>query len=258
MIPRQRAQMNASCRIVVDLVLLAVVPVIVVLVTEKHKTFLIWRIRIVDFADLILLAPFYLIVLYRLHREFAVGRAGSREVFLSFALTGLFLYGHAMHVTANAVNTYSTEIHDYISRIPSDSYELLFFFDEKLGHVLLFSALFSLLGLWMWLEHRHPGESLSRRLVVGVSGAGLLHGVSMAIALIESTQPVLGYLACVGLLALATVTLVDAKGDDFRASLICRPLTLFVLCSASSILVTQSVYYFVAGGFLEPSQLLGP
>jgi len=126
------------------LALLTLVPIVLVVVTEVNKTVLIWHIRIVDFIDLVVQAPFFLIVLYLLYRLFLDDMPDPWFGFAAMAFGCLFLYGHAMHVTANAINTYSTEINDYLNIIPSDTYALIFFFDERLGHLLIYTGLFSL------------------------------------------------------------------------------------------------------------------
>lgn len=246
-------------RTIVLLLLLTFVPLIVTLISELNKTFLVWHIRIVDFLDMVLLAPFYLAILYFLRRT-ALSRQGHGWAgFLSFALVATFLYGHAMHLTANAVNTYSTEIHDYLDRIPADTYELLYFFDEELGHWIVFCSLFPLMGLWAWLERGQGQARLSGAQLACTLLAGIVEGIALGIALVEASQPVLGYVLS-GLLLLWTAlgAVGSVRWRHLGAELGPRPLTIYVLSVAVLVPVVETVYALVMGGFVEPSQLMLP
>ena len=102
--------------------------------------------------DLLGAAPLYIVSLIFLYNYFEVEKAPRwlRRVYLVLVI--LFFYGHAMHVTANAVNTFSTEIRDYKALLPQDMYALLYFLDETLSHLIVFISRYGLLVCLLGLE----------------------------------------------------------------------------------------------------------
>ena len=242
-------QRSLSHRLSTLLWILVLVPSATVIATELNKRLLIWRIRIVDFVDLVFLAPFFLIILLSLHATVFANRSRRSSYWLSLALIGIFLYGHSMHLTGNAINTYSTEIHNYIDRLPADTYELIYFFDEVLGHLLLYGALFGLLGLWTVendLIHERNWSTFS---------SGILFGLSYAIALVESSQPWFGPLAAAWLVSCSLWKTYQIH-KSWAFSWQSNPMVRFVLAAAVALLVGQLLYLALAGGFIQPSEYI--
>jgi hypothetical protein len=235
-------------RVAVLLAALASVPIAVQLTVEANKRIVIGLLRLVDLADLIVLAPFYLVVLLALHAvAFPAGHGAGRAAWLSLALIGLFLYGHAMHLTANAIDTYAFEIHDYASRVPGDMRAQIHFLDELLGHWLMFGAL---LGLWcIWAAAAAPVE---RHPSVWWSGA--LYGVGLALAMIEGSQPWMGFVGA-PLLALCAVRpwRGAVRGDAWRWQ--ARTFGAFAVATAAGLVAGELVYTLIFGGFVQPSEL---
>lgn len=226
---------------------LVVVPSAIAILTEMNKTRLVWYIRVVDFYDLVLIAPFYLAALLSLH-ALITRRERRFAYWLGFALIGAFMYGHAMHLTANAVNTYSTEIQEYRSIIPSDSYALLHFFDEDLGHWVLFAAYYGLLGVWLWEDHF---SGVAQLLTVV---PGILLGITLAIAVVESSHPWLAIVGSVLLLGLAFLR-SWREHCTFITLWKTRPVSRFVVASAIAAISTELLYWLIVGGFVQPSEL---
>ena len=227
--------------------LLVSVPVVVTLVTEANKRILIWNLRVVDFLDLVLLAPFFLVTLLSLHRVVFREYPDRPTQWLSIGLIGVFMYGYAMHLTGNAINTYSTEIHDYLTQIPSDTHELIYFFDEYLSHWLLYSALFLLFGLWT-VECDIYGRTWS------AAASGAVLGVSYAIAIIESSQPWMGFTAAGWLLGCSIWGAHHVK-VIWRKRWRTHPLTAFSTMAAILLSLGEMTYAFIVSGFIEPSRL---
>ena len=72
------------------------------------------------------------------------------------ALILTFQVGRAVHISADAIHTYSTEVHpEYKDQLPADLLELIYFLDEDLGHWLLFIPYYSTLAL---LTYCHAGD----------------------------------------------------------------------------------------------------
>ena len=235
-----------SNRLIWMLWLLALVPPLVIAVVELNKTVLIWHIRIVDFADLVVLAPFYLVAFLVIHSMVFEKRAGP-GFWLGLGLIGLFMNGHAMHLAANAINTYSTEIHNYRSQIPNDVYALIYFFDEDLGHWILFAGLYGLMGVWL-MEDRLVDPRMWRTAL-----PSLLVGGFQAVAVIESSHPWVGFVACI-FLAGVLLMRVRTRGESLWTIWREHPVARYVMIAAVAIVVGELIYWILVGGFFQPSQ----
>jgi hypothetical protein len=240
--------MAKSKRLSLLLWVLTIFPAVIVLVTEANKRILVGYIRIVDFVDLVIVAPFFLIIFLALHALVFEQREHSNWKWISLALFGIFLYGHSMHVTANAINTYSTEIQDYRNIIPSDTYALIYFFDEDLGHWLFFLGLFGLLGIWV------TQSSIRDNRVWNSLVSGSLFGVFYAIVIIESSQYWIGPFVALWLIGCASYWCWDNKIALKEAWKI-NPFFRFVVSIAVFLIVGQIIYYLLVGGFIQPSEL---
>ena len=238
--------MSNSKRLSLLLWALTIVPATAVILTHLNKRLLVGYMRVVDFVDLVVTAPFFLFVLLALHAAVFEQHKDSAWRWVSLAFIGICLYGHAMHVTANAINTYSTEIQDYKRIIPADSYALIYFLDEDLGHWLFYLGLFGVLGIWAAQNPLRDEKFWSTLL------SGGLFGLFYAVALIESSQPWIGPLIAIWLLGCAYSWSRSAHATLLQAWK-ANPLLRFVAAIAVFLLVGQAVYFIAVGGFIQPS-----
>lgn len=225
----------------------ALVPLVVTVATELNKGILVWNFRIVDFLDLLILAPFYLIILLALQANIFAART-SRSFWLALGMIGVFIYGHAMHLTGNAIHTFAIEARSYRSLLPEDLYNLIYFLDEDLGHWLIFGGLFALLAIWG--SQAVPAILLHWTDVL----LGIILGASYAISIVESSQPWLGFVAAALLLGVVfhkASWRLRRFASTWRADLLWRVL----LVTALSLVLVEVMYAVVAGGFIQPSQL---
>ncbi len=227
--------------------ILVVVPSITVVITELNKRVLIWHIRIVDFVDLVFIAPFYLFILLSIHAVIFSNQPGRWMQWLSFSCIGVYLYGHAMHLTGNAINTYSTEIRNYKDMLPTDTYELIYFFDEKLGHWLMFGAFFLLLGIWT-IASNITGKSW------GAVGSGAVFGLTYAVFIIEGSQPWLGFVVSLCLVGCNFWKKHKSK-DSWRHYYFTHPIAAFGMTSAILLVLGEIIYALIFGGFIQPSSI---
>jgi hypothetical protein len=242
------ARKSSATRLNVLLWLVGGFPLVVSAVTELNSHVLVWHFRLVDFVDLVVLAPFYLILMLAVHRM-VMRTARGLLPWIALGLVGLFLYGHAMHLTANAINTYSTEVHDYIGIIPADTYELIYFLDEDLGHWLLYAGLFGLLGTWT-VSSDVRGRSLSAAL------AGAVAGLALALSVIESSHAWIGF-AAAAWLVLCVLWKLRSAGGLWAARWRSDPLLAFATLVGVFLVVGELAYLLVMGSFAEPSELRG-
>jgi hypothetical protein len=229
----------------------------VILLVEANKTVLVGSLRLVDLVDMAVLAPFYLAVLLGLHAAIFAGRLETRPAWLSLGLVSACLYGHAMHLTANAIDTYSFEVRAYRAVIPPDVAGLVHFLDEDLGHWLFYGGLFLLFGLWTW-SPGSTGASLAEASVswarLSAWAAGVLFGLTLAVALVESSHPWIAWLAAPWLAA-STLAGGRAAGRGLTHFLDRQPVARFTLAAALALLAGQLAYFLITGGLIQPSQL---
>lgn len=226
--------------------LFTLVPIATVLLLEWNKHVLIWHFRIVDFVDLVVLAPFYAAILFAIHVTL-FGRSNQTATLhaVSLGCIAVFLYGHAMHITANSINTFATEVNDYRERIPNDMYDLIYFLDETLSHYLIFVALFALLLLWGRLPFAIDVLSSRERQVM--LGLGFFQGSGQAIAMVEARKAALA----IGL-ALGTWVYI---AWHHRAAAGQTAMQQYIRGMAIALVLTLIIYVIVIGDFTSPSDL---
>lgn len=217
---------------------LTIMPIVVVIITELNKSVMIWHFRVVDLVDLILLAPFYLWILLRIH--FTLGLS-ERVVGASCVLIACFLYGHAMHVTANSINTYITEVHQYREQVPGDAYDLIYFLDEDLSHLILFGSFFALLTIWSL----NDSSLTSRNLSIQMIGLGMVQGIAQGIAMIEASKPLLPFVIA-GTILIMLFIVSPIKSGIVR---------FYMISTAIFMILTPLGYWIVLGDLEQPSRL---
>jgi len=238
------------------LVLLAFVPFIVGLSTELNKTALVWHIRIVDFLDLVLMAPFYILLLMKIRGYILSQNQPPFVGFVSFVLSGTFIYGHAMHMTANAIDTYSFEIRNYRAVVPQDMYELIHFLDEQLGHYLIFVSLIMLFLLYSYAEvigKKIVDQSKSSKTLLYCSA--FVFGLQLTVSAIEAQITTLYTIAV--FLSIISIFLI-IKGTEQPPNKLRLPpypiVSFFMIVLFTSLLIVP-IYYFTIGDFIQPSHM---
>jgi hypothetical protein len=159
-----------------SLLAFAVLPPLVYLASEVDKSIRFGALRGVEVADIAVAFPVWAAVICNVHwrvlqssrggastaaydaadAAFAAGRRRRRRGRGLFVGAGVFLlcvfaYGHAMHWTANAINTYMTEYNlekGLRARVDDEVYELIYWFDEHLGHAIFFTTLHAFVAVW--------------------------------------------------------------------------------------------------------------
>jgi hypothetical protein len=252
----QAAAVQKSLFIFGPLALFTLSDIILSLSGEAVKTQLVWYIRYTDMIDLALIAPLYLASFIWMEGQFVAAGATTwlRRAFLILAM--LFLYGHAMHVTANAINTFSTEIHDYLAQIPADTYALLYFLDETLSHYIVFIAKFGLFACLLLLEASTRTSEKAAPLFPWALGLGCLYGVWQAIVFTEGQKVFLLPVLAIGLGAVWYI-LYRKQARKISTFMRSGVMTAFVAGLVPFAFIGLLLYAQIVGGFIEPSKLGG-
>ncbi|RMG37359.1 MAG: hypothetical protein D6732_06805, partial [Methanobacteriota archaeon] len=166
------------------------IQVTVVGLTFFNRHILIWNFRLIDFVDLVFLGPFFLFMFILMANSMEDPIPQKLRI-LSYIFFFLFFEGHSMHMTANAIDTFAFEVHDYA--IPSDLRALIHFLDEILGHALFFMGLFGLFQLMLKCETplSYMTNKTEKALLLST---GFLYGIGLTIAIIEATYFIWFYL----------------------------------------------------------------
>lgn len=217
---------------------------------------LIWHLRLVDFADLLITAPFYVWLLLSLHEHLHSARAPAyvRRAFLILSIT--FLYGHAMHVTANAIHTYGTEVQGYARIIPVDLLALIHFLDETLSHIIIFISLYGLFVCLLIFESRHQLQEHHAQQAAGSLILGTAYGFFQGLASIEAQKVALVISLSIVLL-LSGIYLFRSSKQSFKAYIFSGAVRPFLVTWIPVQLLLFVIYSQILGDFIEPSQLFG-
>jgi hypothetical protein len=252
--PFQAAVAQKSMFILGPLILFTLSDIVLSLLGEAVKTHLIWYIRYTDMIDLALIAPLYLVSFVWMEGQFVAAGASTwlRRAFLILAM--LFLYGHAMHVTANAINTFSTEIHNYLSQIPVDTYALLYFLDETLSHYIVFITRFGLLACLLLLDITSRTPENTAPAYGWALALGCLYGVWQAIVFTEGQKVLLLPLLAIGL-GVVWYILYRRQASKIFTFIRSGVMTAFVTGFIPCIFIGLLLYALIIGGFTEPSKL---
>lgn len=234
--------------------LMILFPFLALLVRELARGQTIWYFRLTDLVDLIVVAPLYLLILLWLN-EYMIRHQSPVSVRIMFGMfSALLLYGHAMHLTANAINTFSTEVRNYQAILPTDTYDLIYFLDETLSHILLFIAFYGLLVNWVIFEFLATAPPLLSAPSWIVAMLGFIYGVVQTFAIVEAGK--VWFVLFLQILLLFLLLWIWRKSNLTLMQYIRdRPVTLFVITFSQSLLVTLIAFYLIFGSFSQPSQL---
>ena len=215
---------------------------------------LIMGMRAVDAADMAILTPIYTIILLFLW-NYMQKHGAPRWLVVIFLVFGfMFIYGQGIHVTGNAINTYATEVNDYKDQMPKDLYDLIFFLDERLSHLILFVAVTGLIGCWYVWDQLALAPPLMPRPLLILIPMGVLYGVTKAYAVIEARMV---WIIFPIVLVLMGMWLWYWRRS--RQSLIAygrhRPFTTFVAVLVFVAIAGMVIWWLYWGGFPQPSEV---
>ena len=236
------------------LILILILPLVLVIGREIARGQLIAHMRAVDFADMAILAPLYAAILIYLW-YYMWSHDAPKLLLAAFAVFGiLFMYGHSMHVTANAINTFATEVRDYRAIIPDDLYRLIYFLDEQLSHALLFAAVTGLSGCWLIFDRLALARPILPQNAVLIVILGVLWGIVKAYSHIEARTVWLMFPMTFVLMVL-WFYLWRQSQMPLRSYFWDRPFTTFVALMLFFGLLAMIAWGLIFNGFPQPSEI---
>lgn len=238
------------------LFLVTLATTIVSLIGETFKTHLIWYLRFADLMDLVAIPLLYIAGLALFYDLFLRANAapGLRRTFIILAF--LLFFGLGMRVASNSVNAFSTEIRNYTFILPKDTYALIYFFDETLAHIIIYSVRYGLYACLLLLEVRYLATQVAARPQwLGIL-IGFLFGLWEAIVFVEGQKVWLAPILILGLGAV-WVGLWKCSGSPLATFMKSGPVTSFVAVLLPTLALGLIAYALVTGGFIEPSKMGG-
>ncbi len=236
------------------LILLIVAPFALLIGREFSRGGLIGYMRVADVGDLLLLSPLYAVIL--IYLLFYMARYGAPQALLMtfIGLSFVFIFGQAMHLTANSINTYATEVNNYKDILPKDLYTLIYDLDERLSHWILLGGAIGLVGTWFVYDRQRLSPPIFPENLILVVIVGAIWGMMMAVAVIEAQLVVISILVILFLAAL-WIYYWRRSGQRLLDFAIQRPYTGFVGVLVIFSLTFMLVWGVLNGGFPQPSEL---
>ena len=218
---------------------------------ELFKDNCLWNFRVADFIDLAITAPIFIVMLILLYNKLPQKDANRvlRTIYLTAA--GILLYGHAMHLTANSINVFSTVVQGY--ELPADAHALIYFLDEKLSHILSFSAAMVIFGCLLVADYLEPASQDDHRYLSPFVW-GLICSIGFGFAILEGQKLVLG-LFLIATIGVLWFYLWKRRNLELRQYLQTGPIIAFMFTIVPATLGLLALYRLIIGSFIEPLKL---
>jgi hypothetical protein len=204
---------------------------------------------LVNYQDVFdLLTPLVLIPVYGLLFKQVASEAPSlAEEVSSVALAVLWVEGHGIHLSANAIDNLIEGLarSQVVDIKPTDIYRLAYFFDEHLGHYVWHIGMLGLLALLIYREWRRPA-GIATAWWVAIT-AGIVYGFTYFCVFLEGQTVILG-LPC-AILSAGFALILERK------QLAGRPLLAFFGVSCLAALVLFAGWGLYWGGFPQFSDV---
>ena len=236
------------------LILLIALPFFMLIVREISYGGTIWHFRIVDLGDMVIMSPIYAIIVVFLWFYMLRSDAPNRLLLIFLGFVILFMFGQAMHVTGNSINTFATEVNDYKPILPKDLYELIYFLDEELSHLILVTAATGLMISWLAFDRKELAPPLLPKSPIISVVLGGIYGVVLAYGLIEA-QFVWFLIPMLLVMSGFWLWYWRISGLSFGNYLNSRPYTRFFGVIVIATILTTVGYGLIFGGFPQPSEI---
>jgi len=206
-----------------------------------------------DFMNILLWAPFMALMFFLISKEILKSQPNdvskektSTPFLILLVLFGAILFeGHGIHFGANAIHNIQEgeEVTEALANF-------IYFYDETLGHILFDIGFFGILGTLFVLELKSTNsERIKKGELATILFSALLFGFYVGSSGLEgqTAVEVLTYFILVILIS----GFVSIKGIR---EIMTKRLTLFLCGTGVVIIIAYTIYYFIFGGLVEPSE----
>jgi hypothetical protein len=166
---------------------------------------------------------------------------GWRSHVIFLLITVVYVHGDGYHLAANAINRYEDDLEASLHPAVQN---VVYFYDEELGHYYTYIGLMGLHIFWMVRQMQLPFVEpfAGRGGQVALMASGILHGLVLFIAFIE------GHF---GIPALVFFVLMVVWCGVRRDRLAHDPIVVFTLCYAATGMLLLVVWAVWQAGFPE-------
>ena len=210
--------------------------------------------RVVDLADIFILAPIYTAILLFLWFRMLDYDAPRWLLLFFIIFIIIFLYGHAVHFTGNSINTYMTEVNNYKDQMPPDVYDMIFFLDEEFSHIVLFIGSTGLIAGWLMFDQLIKAPAIVPNNFLFITLISVLYGIVKAYAIIEARTLPLAPLIFISLTAV-WVWLWRKSETSFGTFFRSRPFTTLVAIMLIAFIGAIVAWGIAFNGFPQPSEV---
>lgn len=204
-----------------------------------------WIISIPDLIDLAIYPVVICLLLITLFRKIS-GSMSDKILYSFITLLALHLLGHGFHWAANAIH--ETIKHSGI--YDSETLSYAYFLDEIVSHKIMYYPLYLILMLLLIEDFTHGRENLDRNYLILSIPNGFLFGFSAIISAIEGQSAIEALL-----MATSAILIIYILSIKEKIQVRNYPYIAFMLISSITMLIIGITYWFLFGGFIEPSQL---
>ena len=220
-------------------------------VGELFKNNRLWNFRVADFIDLVITAPIFIIMVIMIYMKLPQKENNHLLRMVYMYASGQLVYGHAMHLTANSINVFSTVVQGY--DLPADAYALIYFLDERMSHILAFSAAVVIFGCLLVADYLEPASFDNQRYLSPFVW-GLVCSIGFGFAILEGQALVLG-LILIATIGILWFYLWKRRNQDLKQYLQTGPIIAFIFAVIPSTLGLLIIYRLIFGSFIEPLKL---
>lgn len=204
-------------------------------------------ISIPDLINLILYTPIITVILILLFQDLSKSHSNIIIEHIFVFLLVLHFLGVGFHWAANAIH--ETLKHANVS---GDAISYAYYLDEIIGHKIMYYPFFLILVLFLFLELKHyrASQEINYLYVILNILSGVLFGFSLIISGIEGQSAYETILMAIIILIIILLSSTSHKKEIGKL-----PFSSFIFVTSVSVLILGALYFYIFGGFIEPSQI---
>jgi hypothetical protein len=246
------------------MILFGVLSVVVIAIRVLVRGLFLGPLGVEEIVDVVLSLPLFIGFVFFVNKSLSkTADSSSLEEISSsklkktnaLGLISLFILilGYGIHLAANAINVYITELNDYKDLILEEVYNLIFFYDEFLGHLFIFLGFIGLSLVLVIKELYMPNK------IIDVSNLSLITsyilwfflGGILSIISIEATY-FIKFMIGVSTLSLIVLQFLFIKRGIILKSIIYASSIRFMCVG---LIIFSILYYIIVGEFIPPSDI---
>ena len=239
--------MNMQSKLYKYLSIFLWMPIIIIITSELAFTGITFGIRTIDFIDICITGTFYIFIFgYTTH--FLILNLKKPKLITTFiVLCLIYIAGHVLHFAGNTLNTLISEIYEI--KIQNNLYNIIYFIDEDLSHLLLFFSGYSVISLFTYISLIQPKTKIDKTYIKHFF-SGIGYASFQTLALISANKVILTPIFIV--ILVIPILYISNKKIHINNLLKITPITSFAGGLAIALIPLLCIYYVTFGSFVDP------